>query len=244
MINIVSESFMPITPSQKMAQMQGFFQFMGAIPPEMMTPELTQMLADQFNMPQRVIPFGTNYANALGHVEIFKTIADAIIDQFGDVPTYDLSDPTVLQLGLLVLDQANIPIVPELDNVDAMLDAFQDYWRTDSGRDAPNLLKAVLILRIEEIKQATAKMAMEDQQLAMAAQAPAMEQQQSQMAAQNEQQQAQMMAEQEAAAMQDEGDKNFQAAMKQTDLEESERQRQHELQMASAQNQEAARYEV
>lgn len=236
LITVVSESFMPETPSQKMLKTQGYMQAVaGMMQSGMADKEMMAHVAAQYGMSQNLVSFDASYSVAVEHIGVFEEICNIITEQFGDVATYSLQDEMTFSMALLVLQQANIPVIIEMDDAETLINAYQDFWRKDQGRGASNLLKAVLTLRVEEIKQATAQNMQQDALLAMEAQRPIQEQQmaeqQAAMAEQNAAVQEQQAMQMEAEAMKDGEDKAFQAAMKSADLEEAERQRQHELAM-------------
>jgi len=231
LISVVPESFMPETPSQKLMKTTGYFEFLGSVAP-ILNPESAAHVAEQFGQPNSLVGFDSEYSIATGQIEIFKAISDEIVNELGDVPTYDLNHPTTFQLALLVLQTANIPIVPEMDNTETLTNAYQDYWRKDDGRGASNLLKAVLTLRVEELKQGMATAMMDDAKLALEAQQPLQEAQMAEEQAINEQMQAQNAQTEEAETAKVEDERNFQTVNKMVDLEESERGRQHQKELA------------
>lgn len=242
LINVVDESFMPQTPSQKLSKTVEYYGF-AAQTAGMLSQEATAHVAEQFGMPAHIVGFNAAYSMAMEQVEALSSMSRAIAQQVGDVPTYDLNNPQTLAAAGFVIEQVGIPIVPELDDTVACIEAIRDYWQTDAGRSAPNLLKAVLVMRVEQLKTAAAEGTRDDALLAKAIAQPLEEadaaEQEAAMAAQSEQQQQAAAQQMEAEAMRMEAeianvekDREFQAAMKAADFAESERQRQHDARQA------------
>lgn len=242
LINVVPESFMPQTPSQKLQRTVEYYQFAGQTA-GLLDQEAAAYVAEQFGMPARIVGVNAAYSMAQEQIEALSEVATRIIAEVGDAPTYDLANPQTMELAGLVVLATGIPIVPELDDTAVCIDAIRDYWRTDAGRSASNLLKATLILRVEQLKQAAAQGVTDDVLLAQQAEAPIREaemaQQNEAMAMQAGQQQAANAAQLEAQAMQQEAeaakveqDREFQATMKMADMAEAQKQRDHETRQA------------
>ena len=153
-------------------------------------------------------------------------------------------------MAQLILDQAKMPIAQEMDNLSVHADALRDWWGSDQGRNATNLLKATIRLRMMELDGAAVTKMQSDQQNAMAAQAPMMEMQAAQQQAQQQAESEQAAAQQgsDAAAREEEQaskemDMEAKAAEKLMDAEqkdkemafqaqEADKQRAHELEIA------------
>jgi hypothetical protein len=247
-IEIVPESYMPTSRAVDRASIIAFGEFMVNT---QMNPqsEMGAYAAKQFGVPQYLVGFDSAYGAAMASIDAFKEQADAIIQQFGDVPTFQLEDPTVMQLAQLVVTQSNIPVDPDLDDIEAIVNSLKDWWQKDAGRSASNLLKASVLYRNQECKAALVKREQENSQMQLMAQQPMIDQQQQMQAAQSQQeaqngeaqnaQQAQMQGEQHNQAMEqqqaqaDQQDSQMigQGLMKSADMEEAEAQRQHDAQM-------------
>lgn len=233
LITVVPESFMPSTPAQKLMKTQGYLEILGVAAP-LMNKEMNAYLAAQYDIPESLIGFDAGYSIGVAHIETFQEICDMITEAQGDIPTSSLQDPIALQMGQLVLQTANIPVVPELDNLDAITEAYTDWWQKDQGRAASNLLRATIALRMMEIKQGIAMSAAGDAELAMMAQQPMQDAQMEQEAQRQAMEgqgdpnaEAQMQAEQQ----ENESSRAHEAEQKQFDAEEAQKQRDHEMTM-------------
>lgn len=191
-IEVVPESFMPASTAQKQANIMGWTQFImnTQTPPNS---ELGAYVAEQFSIPKQIIGHDAHYAVATAMIGAFKTQADQVIAEFGDVPSFDLQDPMIATLAALVVEEAKAPFDAEMNDPNIITDALKDWWVKDTGRASSNLLKAAVLFRMAEIKGKMVIKAQQDQMYAMAAQEPQMQMQQEQAA----QQQA-MQAEQQA----------------------------------------------
>lgn len=191
-VAVTPESFMPEMPSQKLSKTMAFAEFLAQ---SQMDPasELASYVAEQFGIPKSIA--GIEPAKAMAHkmLDAFKEQAIAIAGQLGDIQSFELEDPMVEQMAQLVVDAAQMPISGLMDNVGAIIDSMKDWWSSDEGRVAPNVMKAAVVLRVRELQAAGVKEAQINQAYAMAAQAPLQQQQQAQ--------QEQMQAAQEQAAV-------------------------------------------
>lgn len=254
-IEVVPESFMPVTTSQKQSGLMGWSQFIAdtQAPPDS---ELGGYAADLFNVPKKLVANDAYESMAHVAIDAFKEQCDAVISdpELGDVDNYDLEDPTTRMLAELILAQANMPISFKMDNLSVIADTMKDWWATDEGRNSSNLLKATVLLRMEEIDGAAIAKMQDDQMKAMAAQAPMMQMQQQAAMAQQEQANAANQAQMDAQGQQEQAKADAEAQKRQEETEakavektvdieqaeaertfqanEAQRQRDHEKEMA------------
>lgn len=245
-IEVVPESFMPLSTSQKQAGLMGWSRFITETqaPPDS---EISGYAANLFNIPKKLVANDAYESMAHIAIDAFKEQADAVVTELGDLDSYDISvenpDPTNRLMAQLILDQAKMPISFKMDDLSVIADTLKDWWATDEGRNATNLLKATILLRMEEIDGAAIAKAQDDQMKAMAAQQPAMEAQAQQQQAQMQQQEAAMQAQAEAEEQKRAEDTEKEAVAKTIDIEqqeaerayqsqEAEKKRQHEKEMA------------
>lgn len=254
-IEVVPESFMPVTTSQKQAGLMGWSKFIletQSAPDS----EIGAYAAGLFNMPKTLVSNDSFESMAHVAIDAFKEQCNAVIadPDLGDLSNYDLEDPMTRMMAELMLDQANVPISFKMDNLTVIADTMKDWWATDEGRNSSNLLKATVLLRMEEIDGAAISKMQDEQAKAMEAQRPAMEAQQQQANAQMQQQNAANQAQMDAQAQQEQAkadaddrkrseDMTAKAVEKTVDIEqaeagrafqaqEAEKQRQHEKEMA------------
>ena len=254
-IEVVPESFMPQTNTDRQAKFMAFAEFITAM---QMSPdnELAAEMADVLGIPKSLVSFDAEYSAAMQTIDSFKVIADMIAEEIGDIPTFNLQDPTAAQMAQLIIMEADAEISPEMDAHEPMIEAYLDWWNKDEGRSASNVLKAAVSMRVQEHKQAVVTKTQNDQMLMMEAQAPQMAMQeaiqQEQMAQQQgqaeqqmaqeaqgkqaEQQNGQMQAEQQSAEKQ--ADRDFQMQM--TEREAIERDKDRNLQREIATQKQSA----
>jgi ribosomal protein L40E len=221
-IEVVKESYMPKTVSQKQMQMNGYVQVMsGMMQIGMTSPEQTAHVATLFDQPQRNNNFLPAYDKARASTNAFSEIVDEIIQATGDLPRFDVADPTTIQLARLVVEESGMDIDPEMDDHLAMIESYKDWWNTDAGREAPNLLKAVVALRVKEHQALMVQKAQLEAAMAMEAQQPMID-------AQMAQEQAAQVAGQDQASA--DAERQEQGAMMQGlgEMSENDAQREHE----------------
>lgn len=251
LIEVVPESFMPVSRSQTQSGLMGWSQFLQntQAPPDS---EISGYAADLFNIPKKLVSNDAFESMAYADIDAFREQSEAIVadKSLGDLDNFDLQDPYTQMMAQLILGQADRPISYKMDNLSIYADALRDWWATDEGRYSSNLLKAAVLLRMEEIDGAAITKQQDDYQKAAAAQAPAMQAQQQQAQAQAKQQQAAAQQQQDADDQRREEDIQVKAAEKAVDIEQSdaqrafdaneaEKQRQHDLEMARMTNQQA-----
>lgn len=170
-ISVTPESFMPEMPSQRLAKTMGYAEFIGQFQVDPSS-ELASYVADQFGVPKTIA--GIEPAKAMGYkmIDAFKEQAEGIAMELGDIPSFDLEDPMVLQIAELIVQAAQMPVSGLMDNVGAIIDSMKDWWASDEGRAASNALKAAVILRVRELQAEGVKEAQINQQMALAAQQP------------------------------------------------------------------------
>lgn len=235
LIEVVSDSYLPTSTAQKQGQVRAFGQTLMEmqIPPNS---ELGAYIGAQFHIPEHLVGFNSQYNTARSQIEVFAQVAEMITEQFGDVATPNLQDPKTLQLAQVVLQESNEPFNPELDDGVAMIEALKDWWATDAGRDASNLLKATVSLRVREIKAGGAQAMADEQALAMAAQAPQMQTEQEQAAQQeasaNEMAVAERLADEMSATEQQEREAEKEAGKQMLQMAENEAERENRLELA------------
>lgn len=205
-IEVTDNSFMPLSESQLQANLLGYSKFF-AETQGALGDEFNAHAAKLFQIPQTIIGREAQVQTAYRDIGLFREQAIPIVGELGDIPSFDINDPTVAAIAQLVVAEANCPVSFEMDDLNTYMDSLRDWWQTDGGRDSSNVLKAAILWRAKEIDEAKVLEQQKALSLQMAAQAPAME--------------AQMqMAQQQAAA---EAEANG---------AEAQAQRQHELEMS------------
>jgi hypothetical protein len=240
-IAVTPESFMPEMPSQKLSKTMAFAEFVAnsQMPLES---ELAAFVGDQFGIPKSIAGGETAKSIAIAQIDAFKEQAMGIAQQLGDIPSFDLENPMVEQIATVVVQAAQMPISGVMDNTPGMVDAMKDWWSSDEGRMAPNVLRAAVLLRVRELQAAGVREAQINQGYAIASQQPLMEQQQ-QMQAQQADAADQMAVTQgakdmavEEARMENENRRLDQEnARMEQDQNERREQRDHEFRMMQAQ---------
>lgn len=244
-IEVVPESFMPVSTSQRQAGLMGWSKFLleTQAPPDS---EISAHAADLFNIPKHLIANDAYVSMAHVAIDAFKEQSNAVIGEFGDLDNHDLQDPMTMMMAQLILDQADVPISFKMDNFTVLADAMRDWWATDEGQNSSNLLKATVLLRMEEIDGAAINKAHDDFQKTMAAQAPQMQMQQDAANAQAQQQDAANQSQMEAQGQQEQmkmeaeaqkrgEDAELKAVEKTVDIEQQEAERAYQSQEAEKQ---------
>lgn len=239
-INVTNESFMPEMPSQKMAKTMGYAEFIAQAQLDPAS-ELAGYVAEQFGIPAALSGVDTRRSIAYAMIDAFKEQAEAIVEQLGDLPTFDTMNPMVEQVATVIVEGANMPISSVMDETGAMIDAMKDWWISDEGRTASNALKAAVTVRVRQLQEASVQEAQINQGYALAAQQPLQQMQASQ-------QDASASAQEEAAiaqgmkdlAIEDARSQNEQLRLQQEqertaqDANERQAQRDHEFRMMQA----------
>lgn len=236
-IEVSGESFMPVSSSQEKANMMGFSQFVAETQMPLDT-EQAQYAAERFQIPKTIVSFGAQYDTAQGIIAVFKEIADEIVQVHGDAPTFDLNDPQILQVSQMIAMESGTAIDAQMDDHQAMMDSYKDWWSTDEGRSASNILKATVRFRYQEHREASAAAHAEDRELAMKANEP-VERKQAEMAtAQAESEAANNEATQQAEgekmaveAKEKQADREFQAGTQIAGHLNAEAERQNKLEL-------------
>jgi hypothetical protein len=237
LIGVTAESFMPEMPSQRLAKTMGYAEFVAQFQVDPSS-ELASHVADQFGIPKSIAGIEPARAIAFKMIDAFKEQADGITSELGDIPTFNVEDPTALQIAELIIEAAQIPISGLMDNVGAIIDAMKDWWNSDEGRTSPNALKAAVIVRVRELQAEGVKEAQINQQMALAAQQPLQNVQAEQEAAMADAEEQAVIAQNmkelavEDARLQSE-DKRLQQEDKRLEQDAAERraQREHEIKM-------------
>jgi rubrerythrin len=240
-INVTPESFMPEMPSQRLAKTMGFAEFIAQNQLDPST-ELAGYVADQFNIPNSISGLDSARSIAYGMISKFKEQADAVADNLGDLPSYNVEDPMVAQVAQLVVEAANTPISGLMDDIPAIMDAMKDWWSSDEGRTAPNALRAAIVLRMRELQAETVKESQVAQRMMMESQAPMNEMMAEQAAAEQQSMDENMLTQgMQEMAVEDARIESENARLDQEDArlaqDQAERreQRDHEFRMMQAQ---------
>lgn len=240
-ISITPESFMPEMPSQRLAKTMGYAEF---IAQSQMDPssELAAYVADQFGIPKSIAGIEPPRSKAFQMIDAFKEQAQAIAEQLGDLPDFNIENPMVEQIAQVVVDAAAMPVSGLMDNVGAIIDALKDWWSSDEGRASSNVLKAAVVLRVRELQGEAVKEAQINQMYALASQQPMQQVQEQQMAAQeNTAAEAAIVEGMKELAIEDARGELEDKRMAQEDrrleqdAEERRAQREHEFRMQQAQ---------
>jgi hypothetical protein len=234
-VEVVPESFMPVSTSQKQAGLMGWSKFImeTQAPPDS---EISAHAADLFNVPKKLVANDAFESMAHVFIDACKEQSDAVISdpELGDLDNYELEDPTTRMLAELILNQANMPISFKMDNLSVLADTLKDWWATDEGRNSSNLLKATILLRMEEIDGAAIAKSHDDFNKTMQAQAPAMEMQAQAANAQMEQQNAANQAQVDAQGQQEQAKMDAEAQKRQEETEAKAVEKVVDLEQAEA----------
>jgi hypothetical protein len=245
-IAVTPESFMPEMPSQRLSKAMAFAEFIGNAQMDPAS-EFASFIGEQFGIPRSIAGNEAVKGIAFEMINAFRDQAEAIAGQLGDLPTFDIEDPMVAQIGSVIVESAQMPITGAMYDIKGVIDTFRDWWISDEGRNAPNTLKAALMVRTRELEAAGVKEAQLQQSYAMAAQQPMMEAQAQEAQSAQEAQEEAMMLEGMAKVATDETRLELeerrlgieQERMERSEME-NESKRNHELALASMQNAKAS----
>jgi hypothetical protein len=240
-VEVANESFMPISTSQQQANALGYAKYFVETKGSM-GDEMNAHVAKLFHIPTEIIGNEATQTAAYTAVQAFKDQSDSVVETYGDLPSFDINDPQIMQMAQLVVEEADMPISFEMDDLSTYADTLRDWYNKDDGRHATNLLKSAVHFRMMEIDQAALKKQQKELTLQMAAQAPAMQAQAQQQA---QQQQAEAEAQNAGQADQREHEKemsdremagkqmdaNNQLNQSQIQSQESQAQRDHDAMM-------------
>jgi hypothetical protein len=243
-VTIVPGSWMPKSDAQMQSKMMAFAQILPIII-QSQNPELIAYASEVFGMPEFLGGWQTERSSTYRLIARYRMLCDMFIQQYGDVPTNDLSpvpDPSgaadpqtgqpammpspALQAAQMVDKHAAMPVDIFLDNHSAIQDILKDWRASDEGQNASNLLLATVALRYMQHQGGVAKQQQITTATAQAGMAPMQEMQNQQMAVQqqnmNEQKQMQV-----AGALADynnqDADRQHAAAMQNEQLASKER---------------------
>jgi hypothetical protein len=234
-VDVVGESYMPVTKQDGQAEVSAFGEILKAgVPPES---EFAAFAADKFNIPKRLISFNAVQDATRVGVDKIKQVATQIVEQLGDVQNYDVkNDPKTLQLAQLVIQEAQLQVSPSMENHPAIIDALKDWWITDQARESNNLTKASVVLYEQLHELAIAQDAASKSELQQIAMAPQMQMQQQMQQQQMDQQNAQNQQQQAVQDAQADKQQQGEVLNRIVDVGEAERQREHEAEMTQATN--------
>jgi hypothetical protein len=238
-IAVTPESFMPEMPSQKLSKSMAFAEF---IANAQMDPssEFASYIGEQFGIPRSIAGNEAVKSIAYEMINAFREQAEAIAQQLGDLPTFNIEDPMIAQIGMVIVESAQMPVTGAMYDVGAIIDTFKDWWISDEGRNSPNTLKAAIMVRTRELQAEGVKEAQLQQTYAMAAQQPMMEAQAQEAQAASAAQQEAMMLEGAKQVATDEARLELekqrlgveQERMERSEME-NDKKRQHELMVKS-----------
>lgn len=233
---------MPEMPSQRLSKSMAFAEFVANFQVDPNS-EMAAFIGKQFGIPSTIIGLDATRNRAYQMIDKFKEQAMAIEKELGDLPTFDLENPMVAQIAQVIVEAAQAPISSVMDDLNNIIDVMKDWWNSDEGRAASNVLKSAVLLRVRELQAAQVKEAQIDQTNAMMAQQPAQEMQAAQqaeaMAAEEEAGIAQGMkdmAVEDARMMAENRRLDLEEARLARDAEERTAQREHEFRLMMAQN--------
>lgn len=181
-ITVTPESFMPEMPSQKLSKTMAFAEFI-ANAQMPLDNELAAYVGQQFGIPSSIAGGEAARSIAIAQIDAFKEQAVAVAMQLGDVQTFDIDDPMVAQIAQVIVESANMPVSGLMDNTAGIIDCMRDWWSSDEGRIAPNVLKAAITFRVRELQQASVKETQINTTYDLMAQQPVMQMQAEQQAA-------------------------------------------------------------
>jgi hypothetical protein len=155
-ITIAPGTHMPKSDAQLQAKMMAFIQILPIIT-HSGNQDLINYASEVFGIPKDVAGWSTDRAYAGRVIQRFKALADAFIEQYGDLPSNDLAPITTpdgqqqpspaKQVADRIDQYAHMPVDVFLDNHPAMMDAYRDWRSTDDGQDASNVLLAAVANR-------------------------------------------------------------------------------------------------
>lgn len=219
-IKPVEGSWMPNTPQQQRANATGFAEVASKIA----NPEIVSDLAEKFGMSMDLDEFGAARKVASLRVREYARVAGIIESQM----------PASPELALVVLQQVPLwaQINPEMDNHPGFMDAYEDWFMSDEGLNAGDLLR-MSIEKAHEIHRNKGLVYQGQQQNAaqIAMQAP-QQAIQEQLANQQKEQQGAEMAQAEQQGKQD----MVQQALGQQMIKESDREHASQVKMNEAEH--------
>lgn len=216
LIEVAYESYMPQSNALRLRKSMEYINLAGVMMQMGISPESEYgaYVSNLLGQPQEMIVFDKEYDKAYAMIQMFKEISDAIVEQYGDIPSHDFrNDPVAAELAMVVIRNAEYQIDPEMDSHPALIDSYKDWWVKDEGRMASNLLKATVALVTQmhlDAMQAQVQQEMAEQQAMM------------------QQQQEQQMAMDDQVRQQDREDAMMEGL---ANIAESDAQREHEQYM-------------
>lgn len=176
-ITITPGSYMPKSDAQTQAKLLAFLNVLPNLA-QSQNPELIAYASEVLGIPEHLGGWNSDRAYANRVVKRFEALADAFVQQYGDLPTNSLDpgiDPmgqeiesNTMKVAKRINDYAQMPVDVYLDNHQALIEAYRDWRSTDEGRNASNALIASVSLRLLQHQEGIAKFA---QMMARTAQA-------------------------------------------------------------------------
>lgn len=170
-ISIAPGSYMPKSDAQVQAKLVGYAQLLPALA-QSQNPELLAYAAEVYGIPEHLGGWNSDRAHVGKVVKRFEALADAFIEQYGDLPdtsfepiavgTDETGQPVMapspaLRVAQRINDYSRMPVDVFLDNHQAIIDALRDWRTTDEGRDASNALLAAVDYRLLRHQEGIAK---------------------------------------------------------------------------------------
>jgi hypothetical protein len=173
-ITVSPGSYMPKSDAQMQAKLNAYLQVFPLLA-QSNNPELLAYTAETFGIPEHLGGWNSDRAHAKKVIKRFEALAEMFVEQYGDLPTNDLSpvpDPSgavnedgspvmvpspTLQVAQRINDYSKMPVDVFLDNHPALQDAYRDWRTTDEGQNASNALLAAVALRVNLHQEGVAK---------------------------------------------------------------------------------------
>jgi hypothetical protein len=146
-VTVSPGSYMPKSDAQMQAKLNAYLQVFPLLA-QSNNPDLLAYTAETFGIPEHLGGWNSNRAHAKKIIKRFEALAEMFVEQYGDLPTNDLEDPTVKEVAQRINDYSKMPVDVFLDDHPALQDAYRDWRGTDEGQNASNALLAAVALRV------------------------------------------------------------------------------------------------
>jgi hypothetical protein len=155
-ITVSPGSYMPKSDAQMQAKLNAYLQVFPLLA-QSNNPELLAYTAETFGIPEQLGGWNSDRAHAKKVIRRFEALAELFVDQYGDLATNDLEDPTIKAVAQRINDYSKLPVDVFLDDHAALQDSYRDWRGTDEGQNASNALLAAVAFRVNLHQEGIAK---------------------------------------------------------------------------------------
>lgn len=230
-ITIVPGSYMPQSPSQTVANLNNYAQLAPVLMP-LNKPDLMEFAGQTLGIPKDLAGWSMEKESTAKLLERFEALSKRFIEEHGDAPDSDLTNPNILGVATEINRYADMPVDTFLDNHPAIIDSLRDWRTTDKGQSASHIMLAAVGLRLQMHRKAIVAQGQMDTKDALEIQQPMQEQQQQE---QLKQLAAQGMQEQDQGSVQateNENAEDMQILQGLSEKDEAQKDRDKEIEVA------------